>query len=439
MKPSLANITKYFIYGIIISLLINIVPNKRLAMKENYMVVFIAVGSFILLDVMCPNKKTVEKLANTYLPPNDLNLKVYNLNETNSNKTNNKIHDNSDNGSDDDTVEKDMHPEELVDEQLEEELGCDCKDEIKKITNVFKKEMENIKNSYSNKINKYKKKYKIEVDKNIFEDIQFQTDDETLEYDNNTLNQNAKNEWNTSLKTAKKLLGINNNIRDLNRINKIKLLKKSSELMIRKEIMKTLGVVNTPYSHLDKKLRSKIDRMTNIVLELEDNIITQLHPDYIKSGKKNIIINKKNEIENNNNTQIKIDEETEDHIESDYDEDNKEEWNDMGYSELNPNLLLPLGSYNKNFTNKWNKGWTDKGEYIYLDTDKWKIPQTRPPVCVTNTPSNVHPNNTNGYPVNLMNWNDSRKVMNGSNINTKYIKNKLNKKLKKGKKVYDSN
>jgi hypothetical protein len=79
------------------------------------------------------------------------------------------------------------------------------------------------------------------------------------------------------------------------------------------------------------------------------------------------------------------------------------------YTELQKSTLSrgqtePVGKYDDTFTNKFEHG------YSYLDTDKWRVPMPRPPVCVTNQKCEVCPSATEGYPLNLKEWDSSRYV-----------------------------
>ena len=80
---------------------------------------------------------------------------------------------------------------------------------------------------------------------------------------------------------------------------------------------------------------------------------------------------------------------------------------EFGYNELPPDFYKPLGS---NELSLWDN------QYSILNTDKWKVPMPNPPVCVNNTPCNVcpttEPEGTAGYPLNLKEWDSSRKFTN---------------------------
>ena len=90
---------------------------------------------------------------------------------------------------------------------------------------------------------------------------------------------------------------------------------------------------------------------------------------------------------------------------------------DIPYSQLSNNQSQQLGIYNNSFTNKWTN------DYVLLDTDKW-----RPP-CITykcNYKKDVSPSLTKGYPVNVKDFDISRRIMQADNINVDYIKERLN-------------
>lgn len=95
------------------------------------------------------------------------------------------------------------------------------------------------------------------------------------------------------------------------------------------------------------------------------------------------------------------------------------EVSEMKYSQLPKGFHEPLGSYDATFNNKFEHGYT------YLHTDKWQLPEKRPPVCVTQKKCPICPSITSGYPLNLKEWNSSRNVMK-DNISLEYTKDILN-------------
>lgn len=90
--------------------------------------------------------------------------------------------------------------------------------------------------------------------------------------------------------------------------------------------------------------------------------------------------------------------------------------NDMKYSELPPDYYKPIGS---DIANQWDN------EYTILNTDKWQVPQPRPPICIGSGQCKVCPSNTDGYTANLKDWDDSRKISN-TMINKKWALDQIN-------------
>jgi hypothetical protein len=79
---------------------------------------------------------------------------------------------------------------------------------------------------------------------------------------------------------------------------------------------------------------------------------------------------------------------------------------------------LPLGQ-------NYNTGDFEYG-YAFLPPEKWYPQPPVPPVCVAEKKCAVCPVLTMGGPVDLKEWNDSRRITPPDNINTKFIKEKLN-------------
>jgi len=91
---------------------------------------------------------------------------------------------------------------------------------------------------------------------------------------------------------------------------------------------------------------------------------------------------------------------------------------DMIYNQLDTTMLQSLGSYDNSFSNKWDKGYT------YLNTSKWSVPK----VSIPQPPNinNIHSSLTSGYPINVLEFDNSRKILGPDSINLQYIKDKLN-------------
>ena len=86
---------------------------------------------------------------------------------------------------------------------------------------------------------------------------------------------------------------------------------------------------------------------------------------------------------------------------------------DVGYndwmSQIGKDMLIPqqkkhIGANDSTMNNKWDN------TYTLLNTDKWRLPTPRPPVCVSNDNCSVCPSTTSGYPINLKEWDNARYV-----------------------------
>ena len=84
------------------------------------------------------------------------------------------------------------------------------------------------------------------------------------------------------------------------------------------------------------------------------------------------------------------------------------------YSDYN---MLPMSDDN---TGNFEYG------YSFMPPEKWYPQPPHPPICVSNAKTNVMPIYTTGTPIDVKEWNESRRIMPPDNINTKYIKQKLN-------------
>jgi len=64
--------------------------------------------------------------------------------------------------------------------------------------------------------------------------------------------------------------------------------------------------------------------------------------------------------------------------------------------------------------------------YSFLPPEKWYPQPPFPPVCVSEKRCPVCPTNTTGTPIDVKEWHSSRRITPPDNINTDYIKEKLN-------------
>jgi len=95
---------------------------------------------------------------------------------------------------------------------------------------------------------------------------------------------------------------------------------------------------------------------------------------------------------------------------------------DLTYGDLKFNTQLSagqmqaLGSYDTTFNNKWDN------TYTLLNTDKWRPPHGKVPVCKQEKECPVCPSLTSGYPLSLMEYDKSRYIMGPDGISVDYIK-----------------
>lgn len=101
-----------------------------------------------------------------------------------------------------------------------------------------------------------------------------------------------------------------------------------------------------------------------------------------------------------------------------YDKD----YNEMKYTNLPPGYNKALGEPDETVNNQW-----DQGDVI-LNTDRWSIPEKRPPVCIQEKECPVCPMQTPGYPINVKQFhsNLNRKPSDALKINTNYVDDRLN-------------
>jgi hypothetical protein len=89
----------------------------------------------------------------------------------------------------------------------------------------------------------------------------------------------------------------------------------------------------------------------------------------------------------------------------------------MDYTELPYEMHQPLGSYNN--INQWGN------IYTHLNTDKWTVPMRKPPQCIQESKCQPCPVYTSGVGMNLLEFPGPQLI--NQNINTRYIKDKINK------------
>ena len=94
---------------------------------------------------------------------------------------------------------------------------------------------------------------------------------------------------------------------------------------------------------------------------------------------------------------------------------------DMGYSDIRwENYISPKQGGNGVYNT------FDMHKYNILNTDRWAPPSRFHADCKTDNPNIISPVATSGYPVNLLEFDESRKILPRDKINIEYIKDRLN-------------
>ena len=95
---------------------------------------------------------------------------------------------------------------------------------------------------------------------------------------------------------------------------------------------------------------------------------------------------------------------------------NRPSYGDMKYDELPDDKRIPLGDQLP--PDDW------ENEYTLLNTDKWAVPKSHPPLCIASNNLDPLPSNDVGYPLSLKEWDNSR-VISNSYINKKWAMDQI--------------
>jgi len=92
----------------------------------------------------------------------------------------------------------------------------------------------------------------------------------------------------------------------------------------------------------------------------------------------------------------------------------------MNYNIYTKEETEPLGSFTDDFTNNFTHGFSN------LATNKWRPPQYDNSICKIEEKCNTCENDFEGYPVDVTNWDQTRKILPRDNININYLRDNLN-------------
>lgn len=482
MNDSLKNLLKYLVYGVIIYLLIVVVPENKTETSETIMITFVAVGSYMILDSFCSSKRNLregmEDDLDLDLDDLDLDLDLDN-NDSKTESTAPKLAESVTPKLAESVspklaesvapkVEESVAPrvEESVAPKLAESVApresvalnayankqeeksnvdmssidsdvepnmegeCDsvqsCRNKIKDVHSMYQKQINNIRKDHADKISELedaKKDLDKLSDKNITSNRsdtrvtfgrgvsqsegKFKDADTVTSVYKSTLGRAGTKEEIDEFKQTTNYVMNKMNLDDmtfdqLDDATKKQVMEQSQKLILRKQVMTELGVKETAYKDLPSSVKRKVDVMTMLAVDEAKGIVSDKSDDKLKQY-----------VDDTSSKQTRLSQIREKRMKS-----NDQDWNESRYTEFPTEMTKPLGSYDDTMTNKWNHGYT------YLSTDKWSVPMVRPPVCINTTPCNVCPSNTSGYPVNLMDFDSSRKISQ-TKMNKQYIKDKF--------------
>lgn len=200
------------------------------------------------------------------------------------------------------------------------------------------------------------------------------------------------------------------------------------------------SIVCNNVSNANKSQNNSIDELNNNNINNDSLNSDMLNENDINNNNDDFVNNINNNVQNNNNEQIE--QQMDEQMDEQYDVqivdpeptpqpnkinitnlEGKEESRvyppyetDMGYSD--PNSIPVPKSYK---SRDYELG------YSYIPPEKWYPEPIRPPVCKTEKTCPVCPVYTQGTPIDMKEWDSSRKVLQPDNINIKYIAEKLNK------------
>lgn len=465
MNDSLKNLLKYLVYGVIIYLLIIVVPENKTQTSETIMITFVAVGSYMILDSFCSSRRNVKEGMDDLdldLDGLDLDLDLEDSGSADKEKptadkekptpvvtepvvsreeskpvtatTTAAEVTESEAIREEPVMNAYQNSQDMianVDSEVEPSMDGECntvqscRTQMKDVHSMYQKQINNIKKEHADKISELedakrdlnklndstiksnKSESRVTFGKQASQSEGQLSDADTVTsvYKSTLGKAGTKEEVDEFKQTndyvMKKMNLTGVSFEQLDDATKKQVLEESQKLILRKQVMTELGIKETAYKDLPKSVKRKVDVMTMLAIDEAKGIAGNKSGDQLKQY-----------VDDSSSKQTSLSKIRSKRMNSD------EDWNESRYTELPEEMTKPLGSYDDTMTNKWNHGYT------YLSTDKWSVPMVRPPVCINTTPCNVCPSNTSGYPVNLMDFDNSRKIS-STKMNKQYIKDKF--------------
>jgi len=370
------SIVKYVIFAGIIYAVLRIVPTKQLTVVEISSLVCVILIGIYSLECLTSKNKVKENMADIKETMDNNDPKIFDLDmdiDLNFNKNNNVKESHDPTGADktDDEISKmfgDEEPKRPVPPPPKDELGLnmdEIRDELDKrnLGDLLKDEQEEkLKEEEEKRKQLLEEEMKEQAEKRK-EILDEQLSEKILTFD--------KDPVNCEVEVAKMRREMQETITKL----KQELLSKNDKIDAGPFAKKYLSILIADL--LEKKILEKAD-VENINAKLISGASSI--QEVITSLERLRSIGKPKNVSETKDTQ-----------------------NDMKYSDLPSDYYKPLGD---KIANQWDN------EFTILNTDKWQIPQPRPPVCISSGPCKVCPDSTSGYPVNLKDFDDSRVISN---------------------------
>ena len=470
MNDSLKNLLKYLVYGVIIYLLIIVVPENKTQTSETIMITFVAVGSYMILDSFCSSRRHIkEGMADDLdldfdLDGLDMDLDMGDTTATTTAApadaapaaaapaaaatttpivtkpvtapATNEVSSAPVSAPAAATTEVAVAPAPATavnaysnsqEPNMDGECNSvqSCRTQMKEVHSMYQKQITDIRKDHASQISELEDA-KRDLNKLSDSTITSNKPDTKVTFGNpasqsegqladadtvtsvykSTLGKAGTKEQVDEFKQTTDYVMQKMNLtgvtfEQLDDATKKQVLEEAQKLTLRKQVMTELGIKETAYKDLPASVKRKVDVMTMLAVDEAKGIAGNKSGDQLKQYVDDTSA-KQTTLSKIRSTRM----------------GEGEEWNESRYTELPEEMTKPLGSYDDTMTNKWNHGYT------YLNTDKWSVPMVRPPVCINTTPCNVCPSNTSGYPVNLMDFDNSRKIS-STKMNKQYIKDKF--------------
>ena len=386
---TLKDLVKYVIFIGVVYALIKIIPSQEISIKDIVLIVVVISLSFIFVDCLTKNLESftnnndpdVKKLFDIDLDVDLHSLKINNTSNKNNNQSNRNDTQNNINPISKDTT-NDNDPILDILKSNNEKNGLKYSKDINVSNNKI-----NLSNCDADieKLKKQMTTQMIELQVKIKELQSNPNDEHAIKYINFLMTDLADREVldstdieNIRNKLNSKLISNNDAIAGLEKLNlSTKSKVKIKELQSNSNNEHAIKYINFLLADLTERDVLDSTDIENIRTKINSKLISN---DEAITGLEKLKLSTKSKQKKSDNVS-----------------------GEYNYGNLPPDFYKPLGNSS---LSKWEDGYT------ILNTDKWQVPMPRPPVCINTTPCKVCPSMDNTYPVQLGEWDNSRKISN---------------------------